>query len=172
MEEAGRAWGETADVGLGHCSLFDGEFWIDGDLERGCEGVGLGGHADDGEEFGVLLLGHAFGAGRGGVGVDAVAAVVGDGDGDVDEFFGQRVEGAGLDHDLLDAGPGSFEEIGLVGEGSPEVIDEVGFSSGADVVEDGLDAWVGGDFGVSPELYGGHDLQISFEKETQCKTYM
>ena len=25
-----------------------------------------------------------------------------------------------------------------------------------DVVEDGLDAWIGGDFGVGEEFYGGH----------------
>ena len=37
----------------------------------------------------MLLVGEAFGSGCGGVGVDAVAAVVGDGDGDVDEFFGE-----------------------------------------------------------------------------------
>ncbi len=109
----------------------------------------------------MLFGGHSFGAGGCGVGVDAVAAAVGGGDSDVDEFFGERVECAGGDHDLLDAGPGAFEEIGLVGEGSPEVVDEVGFSSGADVVEDGLDAWVGGDFGVRPEFYGGHRENLS-----------
>ena len=88
--------------------------------------------------------------------MDAVAATVGGRDGDVDELFGERVERAGFDHDLLDAGPGAFEEVGLVGECAPEVVDEVGFPGGADVVEDGLDAWIGGDFGVCEEFYGGH----------------
>jgi hypothetical protein len=137
---------------------FDQEFGIDGDLECSGEGVGLGGHADDGEEFRVLLVGHSFGTCGGSVGVDAVATVIGDGDGDVDEFFGERVERAGSDHDLLDAGPGMLEEIGLIGEGSPEVVNEVGFSGGADVVEDGLDAWIGGDFGVGEELLRGHGV--------------
>ena len=137
--------------------LFDRELWVDWDLKCSLESVCLGGHANDGEEFGVLLVCHAFGECCCGVGVDAVAAVVGDGDGDVDQLFGERVECAGSDHDLLDALPGAFEEVGLVGEGSPEVVDEVGFSSGADVVKDCLDAWVGGDFGVVPEFYGRHD---------------
>lgn len=137
--------------------LFDVEFGIDWDLEGGGEGVGLGGHADDGEEFGVLVVGEAFGSGGGGVGVDAVGAAVGGGDGDVDELLGERVEGAGLDHDLLDAGPGALEDSGLVGEGSPEVVDEVGVARGADVVEDGFDAGIGGYLFVGPEFLGGHE---------------
>jgi hypothetical protein len=138
--------------------LFDEEFAIDWDLEGVGDGVGLGGHGDDREEFGVLLVGEAFGSGRGCVGVDAVAAVVGDGDSDVDEFFGERIERAGFDHDLLDAGPDALEEFGMVGEGSPEVVDEVGFSGGSDVVEDGLEARVGGDFGVGEEFLRGHGV--------------
>jgi hypothetical protein len=106
----------------------------------------------------MMLVGEALGSGRSGVGVDAVATAVGDGDGDVDELFSEWIECAGSDHDLLDAGPGALEEFGLVGESSPEVVDEVGFSRGADVVEDGLDAWVGGDFGVGEEFYCGHGL--------------
>jgi hypothetical protein len=114
MEESGGGWGG------GRCRvlpfrLFDQEFWADGDLECGGEGVGFGGHADDSEEFGVLLIGEAFGSGGGGVGVNAVAAAVGDGDSDIDELFGERVECAGSDHNLLDAGPGALEEVGLVG---------------------------------------------------------
>jgi hypothetical protein len=104
----------------------------------------------------VLLVGEALGAGCRGVGVDAVAAAVGDGDRDVDQLFGEGIKSAGFDHDLLDAGPCAFEEVGLVGEGSPEVVDEVGSSGGADIVEDGFDAWIGVDFGISPEFYGGH----------------
>jgi hypothetical protein len=137
--------------------LFDNELWIDGDLERIGESIGLGGHGDDGEEFGVLLVCEAFGACGSSVGVDAVAAIVGNGDGDVDELSSERVEGAGFDHDLLDALPSSFEKVGLIGEGPPEVIDEVGFSSGTNVGEDGLDAWVDGDFGIGEEFYGGHE---------------
>jgi hypothetical protein len=136
-------------------------------LERIGESIGLGGHGDDGEEFGVLLVGEAFGACGSSVGVDAVAAIVGNGDGDVDELFGKRVEGAGFDHDLLDALPGSFEKIRLIGEGSPEVIDEVGFSGDTDVREDGLDAWVDGDFGVGEEFYGGHEEPFR-EGGTNC----
>ena len=40
---------------------------------------------------------------------------------------------------------------GVVGEGSPEVVEEGGVSGGADVVEDGLEGGVGGDFGVGSE---------------------
>ncbi len=104
----------------------------------------------------MLLIGEALGSGCGGVGVDAIAAVVGGGDGDVDQFFGEGIEGAGLDHDLLHTGPCAFEQGWLIGEGPPEVIYEIGFAGGADVVEDGFDAWVGGDFFVGPEFYGGH----------------
>ena len=113
----------------------------------------------------MLLVRHSFGARGRGVGVDAVAATVDGGDGDVDELFGERIERAWGDHDLLDARPGSFEKFGLIGQGSPEVVDEVGFSGGADVVEDCLEAWVSRDFGVGPEFYGGHmwqDLSESF----------
>ena len=123
--------------------LFDGKLRVDRDLESGGEGVGLGRHADDSEEFGVLLFGETLCPGRGSVGMNAVAAVVGDGDSNVDQLFGERIERAGLDHDSLDAGPGSLEEIGLVGESAPEVINEIGFAGDADVVEDCFDAWVG-----------------------------
>ena len=143
--------------------LFDGKLRIDRYLESGGEGVGLGRHTDDSEEFGVLLFRETLCPGRGSVGLDAVAAVVGDGDGDVDQFLGERIEGAGFDHDLLDAGPGSLEEFGLVGESAPEVIDEIGFSGGANVVEDCLDAWVGGDFGVGEKFLSWHG-QIAFEE--------
>jgi hypothetical protein len=76
--------------------LADGEFGIDGYLESVGEGVGLGGHSDDGEKFGVLLVREPLGTGRGGVGVDTVAAVVDGGDSDVDELLvrGSRAPGA------------------------------------------------------------------------------
>lgn len=143
--------------------LFDGKLRVDRDLESVGEGVGLGRHADDSEEFGVLLFGETLCPGRGSVGMNTVAAVVGDGDGDVDKLFGERIESAGFNHDLLDAGPGSLEESGLVSEHPPEVIDEVGFSGGANVVEDCLDAWVGGDFGVGEKFLSWHG-QIAFEE--------
>jgi len=106
----------------------------------------------------VLLVCHAFGTGCGGVGVDAVAATIGDRDGDVDELFGKGVKCSGSNHDLLDAGPGTLEEFRLVGEGSPEIVNKVGFSCCPNVVEDGLDAWVGRDFGVGEEFLCGHGL--------------
>ena len=83
-------------------------------------------------------------------------------------YFGNgKVSGSsapGATATCLMLGLGAFEEIGLVGEGSPEVVDEVGVSGGADVVEDGLDAGVGGDFGVGPEFYGGHVEPFRLER--------
>jgi hypothetical protein len=37
--------------------LFDGELRIDRNLQRICQGIGLRGHAYDGEKLGVLLVG-------------------------------------------------------------------------------------------------------------------
>src|SRR6202035_3762345 len=100
----------------------------------------------------------AFNAGSGGVGVNAVGAAVDRRDGDVDELLGERIEGTGLDHNLLDARPGTFEQRRLVGQGTPEIVYKVGVAGGADVVEDRLDAGDGGNVGVAPELCGGHGL--------------
>lgn len=109
----------------------------------------------------MLLVGKALGAGGCGVGVDAVAAAVDRRCGDVDQLLGEGIELAGFDHHFLDAGPGSLENGGLVGERSPEVIYEVRFARGADVVEDCFDAGIGCDFFVSPKLYGSHGGDLS-----------
>ena len=132
------------------------KFRVDFHLISSDEFVGFVGHADYGHHFFEHGVGHSFILCRDGVAGDAVSALVGYADGDVDEFLGERVEGAGSDHDLLDAGPGSFQDIGLVSQGSPEIVDEVGFSGRADVVEDGFDAGTGGDFGVGEEFYSRH----------------
>ncbi len=97
----------------------------------------------------MLCVGEAFGAGGGGVGVDAVAAAVGGGYGDVDQLLDQGVQSAG-GHDRFDAFPGALEDFGLVGERAPEIVYEIGLAGGADVGKDGADPGVGGDLFVGP----------------------
>jgi len=118
------------------------ELFIDWYAVPGDEAIGFVGHADDGHEFAEDFLGHAFIAGGGGVGGDAVVAAVGGADGDVDEFLDEGVEGAG-GHDLLDGIPGAFEGLGIAGEGFPEIVDGGDFALGHDVVIDGADLWGG-----------------------------
>ena len=106
------------------------------DLISGDEFIGGVGHADDGLELFEHGVGHAFSEGGGGVGGNAVVAIVGDADGDVDEFFGEGVYGAGS-HDGFEALPGALQKSGVMGDGLPEIIDPIGFAGGHDVVVDG-----------------------------------
>ena len=66
---------------------------VDRNLQRGRELVGLAGKPDDRQQFAILLSGHALGAGGGGVGMDAVGAVVGHRHGDVNHLLGQWIDG-------------------------------------------------------------------------------
>ena len=95
------------------------------------------------EEFSMLGVCHAFGAGGGGVGMDAVGATVGDRDGRVNQFLGHRIKGAGGRHDGFDVRHVRFEQRRIEGQVAPQVIDEVAAARGADVVEDGFDTRIG-----------------------------
>ena len=70
------------------------------------------------------------------MGVDAVVAAVGDGNGDVEHLLGLGIEHSRTHH-LLDALPRALERNRIVGERAPEVVDELGFADGADLVKDG-----------------------------------
>ena len=129
------------------------EAGVDGDLIAGDELVSFVGHADDLLEFLKHFRGHAFAEGRGGVGVNAILAVVGDTDSDVEEFLGEGIEGAGS-HDGLEVFPGALKERGIVGDGLPEIVDVIGFARGHYVVVNGSDGGVG--VLVFDEAEGGH----------------
>ena len=111
------------------------ELLVDFDLVAGDEFVGFVSHADDGLQLREHRVGHALFEGGGGVRRDAVVAIVGDADGDVEEFLGERIEGARA-HDLFDAFPGALESGGIVGDGLPEIIDPICLACGHDVVVD------------------------------------
>lgn len=53
------------------------EHLVDLHLQRRDQPIGLHRHADDGGQFSVLCVAHAFGLGGGGVGVHAVGTAVG-----------------------------------------------------------------------------------------------
>jgi hypothetical protein len=54
----------------------------------------------------------------------------------VEQFFGFGIKGSRTHH-LLDALPRTLERDRIVGERAPEIVDELGFADGADVVKDG-----------------------------------
>ncbi len=64
---------------------------------------------------------------------DAVRALVRYADRDVEKLLGKRVERS-RGHDLLDGLPGALERRGIVGQGFPEIVDEVGLARGANIV--------------------------------------
>jgi|HubBroStandDraft_2_1064218.scaffolds.fasta_scaffold29752_6 hypothetical protein len=127
---------------------------VDRNLIAGNEFVGFVGHADDLLEFFEDFGSHAFGKGGGGVGSDAVVAIVGDADGDVEEFLGEWIDCAGS-HNGFEGFPGALEEDGIVSDGAPEIVDVVGFASGHDVVVDGFHFGAG--VLVIDETKSGHE---------------
>ena len=106
------------------------------------EFVGFVGHADYGLQFLEHFRGHAFAKSGSGVGGDTVAAIVCHTHGDVNEFFGERVDGTGS-HDFLEAFPRTFQEPGIVSDGFPKIIDPISFAGGHDVVIDGANFRIG-----------------------------
>jgi hypothetical protein len=107
---AGHSRGEELTEGgpQGPRSLFSPKGVVDGHAVARRERVRLARHADDCEELGELLVGHALLAGGGRVRGDAVLAAVRHRHGHVEELLRQRVEGA-RSHDLLDGLPGAPE---------------------------------------------------------------
>src|SRR5262249_45821637 len=72
------------------------------------------------------------GAMRGG----AVGTTVGYTDGEVNKLFRLRIERTRR-HYLFQAFPGALQRRRVIGEGAPEIVDEVGVAAGSDVVGNG-----------------------------------
>jgi hypothetical protein len=114
------------------------KFLIHRDLQRIGQGVGVRGRADYRKKLPMLLVRKALGARGGGVRMDAIAAAVRCGYGDINQLFGEWIESTGLDHHLFDGCPRPLEQVRLVGQSPPEVVNEAGFTRGTYVVENGL----------------------------------
>ncbi len=112
---------------------------VERDAESIGKSIGLIGEADNGHEVGKHLGRHPGLLGGGRVGSGAVLAAVGDADRDVNHFLYDSGQCGRHGHRLLDLGPGLAEQGRVVGEGEPEVINNVGLAGGLDVVKDGLD---------------------------------
>ena len=138
------------------CSALDEEFRVDGQLQACHQSVRLRGHAHDCEKVGVLRVGHPLRAGRRGVRMDAIGAVVGDRNGDVDQFPSQGIKRSGRAHDRFHGVPGAFENLGLVGQTAPEIVDEVRLPGRPDIVEDRFDPRVRFRLRIGPEFHCGH----------------
>jgi hypothetical protein len=110
---------------------------VDFNLIAGDQFIGFVGHSDDGLQFVEHSVGHAFAACRGGMRSNAIVTVVSNADGDVEQFLGERIEGAAGSHDLFERFPGAFQSGGVVGNGFPEIVDPVGLAGGHNVVIDG-----------------------------------
>src|SRR5688572_25428180 len=108
---------------------------VDLDPEAVGQPVRLVGHAHDGHQLAVHLVGHAPAARGGGVRGGAVAAAVGHAHRQVDHLLGERVEGSGL-HDRLQGLPRAAQRGRMGGQRLPEVVDVVRLARGHDVVVD------------------------------------
>jgi hypothetical protein len=106
---------------------------VDLDLKSVGQRVGLVGHTDNGYQLGEHFAVHALRPRGRRMGVDAVGAAVGDADCNIDQFLGQRVQGAGSHH-LLHAVPGALQQLGLNRRRFPEVVDPVRLARLHDVV--------------------------------------
>jgi hypothetical protein len=108
---------------------------------------------DDGDQFIVFSLGHAIGPRSHSVGMDAVAAAMGDRHRHIEHFLDLGFQHARRHH-ILDALPGPAQRPGIVCQRAPEVVDEIRLPRLADVVEDG--ARLAGKFIVGKQLDGRH----------------
>src|ERR1700722_5881460 len=90
--------------------------------------------------------------------MDAIGAAVRYRNGDVDQFPSQGIERSGGAHDRFQAVPGAFENLGLVGQATPEIVDEIRLPGRPDIVENRFDLWVRFRLRIGPELDCGHSL--------------
>src|SRR5712691_12310451 len=106
---------------------------VDFHLVPARQAIGLIRHPDYCHQLGELLIGHAGLARRGGVGGDAVAALVAGADSDVHHLLGQRVERARRHH-LFHGFPCAPQRYRIVRQSLPEIVDPICVASGHDVV--------------------------------------
>src|SRR5258708_5835453 len=95
------------------------ESLVDLDLVAGGVAIGFIRHADHPHQLSEHAVAHPRLARGGGMGSDAVSALVADADGDVDHLLGQCVQRARR-HDLLDAEPGAAQRGRIVGDRLPK----------------------------------------------------
>jgi hypothetical protein len=91
----------------------------------------------------------------------AVAAAIDRRCSNIHQFFGEGIQFARLDHDLFNTRPGSFEQRRLTGECPPEIVNKIRFASSAYFIRDCTNARIALDFFVGPNLYGGHNKDLS-----------
>lgn len=114
-------------LGLVHHSakLVDEELSIDRNLHGIRETICFRRHAENSKKFRILFVGQALGTSRRRMRMNAVATAIRSRHSDVHQFFRERVEHAWFDHDLPDARPCPFKQVRVVGESTPEIVNEI-----------------------------------------------
>ena len=140
----------------GGCSALDEEGRVDGQLQACHQRVCLRGHAHHRQKIGILRVGHPLRAGRRRMRMDAIGAAVRYRNGDVDQFPSQGIKRSGRAHHRFQRVPGAFENLGLVGQAAPEIVDEVRLPGRPDIVEHRFDLRVRFRLRIGPELDCGH----------------
>ena len=135
-----------------YCSALDEEGRVDGQLQACHQRVCLRGHAHHRQKIGILRVGHPLRARRGRMRMDAIGAAVRYRNGDVDQFPSQGIKRSGRAHHRFQRVPGAFENLGLVGQAAPEIVDEVRLPGRPDIVENCFDLRLRFRLRIGPEL--------------------
>jgi hypothetical protein len=94
---------------------------VNGDTQGGDEAICLRGHADDGDQLSIFLIGRTFRASTGRVRMNAVGTTMGDRNCDVEHFLDLGLKHPRR-HDLFDTLPGPVECRRVVRQRAPKLL--------------------------------------------------